>query len=244
MPQERLSKFLSSCGVAARRKCDELIQSGRVKVNDISILQPYYRIKIGNDKVTVDDRVITLSSCRMIYVALHKPSGYLSDLLSNRDLKVARSLLPLEGFLYPVGRLDYNSEGLMFFTNDGDFANRVMHPKYEIEREYLAKVKGLISDGDVVRIMKGLTIEGSSYRVVKIEFVRKSHTNSWYKIVLREGKNRMIRRIGEYIGHPVLKLKRVRIGSVKLGSLRPGDYRFLTDKERVDLVRVAKGRTS
>jgi 23S rRNA pseudouridine2605 synthase len=239
MPSERLSKYLSNSGIASRRKCDDIIKSGRVKVNDITVLEPFYRVLPNKDNVTVDNRTINTNN-KPLYIALYKPVQYLSDLVSEKNRKVTRTLIPIKTYLFPIGRLDYNSEGLMLFTNDGDFANRIMHPRYGVEKEYLAKFKGIISDDLLYEIKKGLLIENSIYRVDSIKFINSSFSNSWYNIILKEGKNRMIRKIGSKIKHPVLKLKRIRIGPVKLGNLKPGEFRLLTDKERNALLKSSQ----
>ncbi len=239
MPSERLSKYLSNSGIASRRKCDDIIKSGRVKVNDIIVLEPFYRVLPNKDNVTVDNRSINTNN-NPLYIALYKPVQYLSDLVSEKNRKVTRTLIPIKTYLFPIGRLDYNSEGLMLFTNDGDFANRIMHPRYGVEKEYLAKFKGIISDDLLYEIKKGLLIENSVYRVDSIKFINLSFSNSWYNIILKEGKNRMIRKIGSKIKHPVLKLKRIRIGPVKLGNLKPGEFRLLTDKERNTLLKSSQ----
>jgi len=239
MPSERLSKFLSNRGVASRRKCDEIIKLGHVKVNDIIVLEPFFRVLPNKDKVTVDNCSLNTRN-NLIYIALYKPVQYLSDLVSETNRKVTRTLIPIKTYLFPIGRLDYNSEGLMLFTNDGDFANRVMHPRYGVEKEYLAKFKGVISDDLLYEIRKGLLIEDSVYRVDSIKFINSSFSNSWYNIVLKEGKNRMIRKIGSKINHPALKIKRIRIGPVKLGDLKPGEFRLLTDKEKNILLKSSQ----
>jgi 23S rRNA pseudouridine2605 synthase len=239
MPSERLSKYLSNSGIASRRKCDDIIKSGRVKVNDITVLEPFYRVLPNKDNVTVDNRTLNTNN-NPLYIALYKPVQYLSDLVSEKNRKVTRTLIPIKTYLFPIGRLDYNSEGLMLFTNDGDFANRIMHPRYGVEKEYLAKFKGIISDDLLYEIRKGLLIENSLYRVDSIKFINLSFSNSWYNIILKEGKNRMIRKIGRKIKHPVLKLKRIRIGPVKLGNLKPGEFRLLTDKERNTLLKSSQ----
>ena len=239
MPSERLSKYLSNSGIASRRKCDDIIKSGRVKVNDFTVLEPFYRVLPNKDNVTVDNRTLNTNN-NPLYIALYKPVQYLSDLVSEKNRKVTRTLIPIKTYLFPIGRLDYNSEGLMLFTNDGDFANRIMHPRYGVEKEYLAKFKGIISDDLLYEIRKGLLIENSVYRVDSIKFINLSFSNSWYNIILKEGKNRMIRKIGSKIKHPVLKLKRIRIGPVKLGNLKPGEFRLLTDKERNTLLKSSQ----
>ncbi len=231
MPSERLSKFLSNSGIASRRKCDNIIKSGRVKVNNIIILEPFYKVLPDTDKVTIDNHIVK-PLLKTIYLALYKPLNIISDLVSEKSRHNARSLISIKTYLFPVGRLDYNSEGLILFTNDGNFANKIMHPKYGIEKEYLVKFKGVITDELLLKVRKGLLIEGSEYRVKSIIFIKTSFFNSWYRIILDEGKNRMIRKIGIKIKHPVLKLKRIRIGPVRLGNLKPGEYRALTDIEK------------
>lgn len=231
MPEERLSKFLAHCGIASRRKCDAIIASGRVTVNDIKTLEPFATVNPLKDRITVDGRLINTFQTPL-YIALYKPTQFLSDLAVQGDRNIARSLIRTKGYLFPVGRLDYNSEGLIFFTNDGDFAYKVTHPKFGIEKEYLVKFKGMLREDDLSQIAAGILIEGSMYRAEKIAFLRQSMSNSWYRILLHQGKNRMIRKIGDKIGHPALKIKRIRIGCVRLGDLKPGQYRNLTEKER------------
>jgi 23S rRNA pseudouridine2605 synthase len=232
MPSERLSKFLSNSGIASRRKCDTIIASGRVKVNNTVILEPFFKVIPTEDNITVDN-VKVIASNRSIYLAFYKPINVISDLTTDRDRQNARSLIPVTGYIFPVGRLDYNSEGLMLFTNDGDFASRIIHPKYNIEKEYLVKFKGLLSDQILIQIKHGLLIDGSVHKIKTISFIKTSFSNSWYRIILTEGKNRTIRKIGSKVKHPVLKIKRIRIGPVRLGNMKPGQCRPLKDKEKV-----------
>jgi 23S rRNA pseudouridine2605 synthase len=243
MPSERLSKFLSNSGIAARRKCDIIIVAGRVKVNNITVIEPFYKVLPETDKVTVDNCIVKPLS-KSIYLALYKPVNIISDLVSSKDRQNARSLISIKTYLFPVGRLDYNSEGLILFTNDGDFANKIMHPKYGIEKEYLVKFKGIISDDLLHKVQTGLLIEGSIYKIKSISFIKTSLHNSWYRIILDEGKNRMIRKIGSKIKHPVLKLKRIRIGTVRLDNLKPGEYRSLTNKEINYLLKLSESNNS
>jgi len=232
MPSERLSKFLSNSGIASRRKCDIIIESGRVKVNNIIILEPFYMVIPNEDIVTIDN-IKVIPSKRLIYMAFYKPINVISDLITEGNRQNARSLIPVSGYIFPVGRLDYNSEGLMLFTNDGDFASRITHPKYGIEKEYLVKFKGFLSDEILMQIKEGLLINGSVHKIKTISFLKTSFSNCWYRIILTEGKNRTIRKIGKKVKHPVLKLKRIRIGSVSLGNMKPGQCRPLNDKEKV-----------
>ena len=149
--------------------------------------------------------------------------GYISDLTDKRNRKLARALLNDEERLFPIGRLDYQSEGLMLFTNDGAFAQRVMHPRYEVEKEYLVKLKGKLDAEDMRNAMEGVLVAGVSYAFDQIRLVRAEKENSWYHITIHEGKNRMIRKVAEALSHPVIRLRRVRIGSVHLGRMLPGE---------------------
>jgi 23S rRNA pseudouridine2605 synthase len=227
---ERLSKFISRCGIASRRKSEEIILSGIVKVNDNIILEPQYNVDYTKDIVTIDNNIIKLSE-KNIYIALYKPIGYISDLKDVRGRKLARDLINFEGKLFPVGRLDYNSEGLIIFTNDGDLGNRIMHPRYGVEKEYLIKLKGVLSEDDILSIKKGVIIEGVPAHAISIAYVGPAFNNHWYTIILHEGRNRIIRKIGDVIGHRILKIKRIRIGHLKLGNLSSGSYRFLKERE-------------
>jgi 23S rRNA pseudouridine2605 synthase len=226
MAGERLSKFLARSGVASRRKAEHIIRSGKVSVNGTIVIDPYYEVSSPSDRVIVDGKILTPVT-RFYYIALYKPVGYLSDLADPRSRRLARSLIPLEDTLFPVGRLDYNSEGLMIFTNDGAFANRIMHPRYETEKEYLVKVSGKLDRNDIRRMTQGLRFQGQTYKAKSITTVRETTQNAWYTFIVTEGRNRMIRKLAEAVGHPVLKLKRVRIGDIRLGHLKPGEYRFI-----------------
>jgi len=227
---QRLSKFLSNSGIDSRRKSEEIIKAGRVLVNEIKVLEPQYRINPITDIVTFDNKTV-LSSKLKTYIALYKPVGYISDLKDVRGRKLARELINFDGKLFPVGRLDFNSEGLIIFTNDGDLGNKIMHPRYSVEKEYLVKLKGVLSDDDISSIKKGIMIEGVPARAINISYVSSAFNNHWYSIILHEGRNRIIRKIGDVVGHRILKIKRVRIGHLKLGSLSSGSYRFLKERE-------------
>lgn len=229
---ERLSKFLSHAGIASRRKSEEIVRSGRIKVNDIVIFEPYYQVNSIDDIVTVDNKTVNIVT-EKLYVALYKPIGYMSDLKDDRGRRLARDLMDVKDKIFPVGRLDYNSEGLIIFTNDGEFANKVMHPRYGVEKEYLVKLRGALDETDQMTVKKGVVIENEEYRFKAIRFLKSSVKNNWYKVIVDEGKNRMIRKVGANIGHPVLKLKRIRIGNIRIGDLKPGEYRFLSKKEIV-----------
>jgi 23S rRNA pseudouridine2605 synthase len=226
----RLSKFLANAGVASRRESDEIIKSGRVSVNKIAVVDPFHRVRPATDVVTVDNVQIE-HHIKLKYWALYKPVGYLSDLKDKRNRRLARTLVDSNERLFPVGRLDYQSEGLMLFTNDGRFAQRVMHPRYETEKEYLVKLKGKLDQAELQKTMQGLLIENVRYVFDLITLACIEREDGWYRITVHEGKNRMIRKVAEALSHPVLRLRRIRIGPVKLGSLKPGESRQITQKE-------------
>ena len=226
----RLSKFLAHAGVSSRRKADDIIRSGRVNLNNTVVLYPFVPVIPHKDVVSIDNKIIKYQVTHK-YIALYKPVGYLSDLKDKQNRKLARALLSDKERLYPVGRLDYQSEGLMLFTNDGVFAKLVMHPRYEVEKEYLVKLKGKLHPEDLDKLVDGVMIEGDRYAFDLIRPVRQEKQNAWYRVIIHEGKNRIIRKAMDAISYPVIKLRRVRIGPVLLGSMRPGEHRHLTPVE-------------
>ncbi len=232
MEEERLSKFIARSGFASRRKAEQIVRSGRVAVNGVIVKDPHRRILPGSDAVSVDNEQIGTGGAakKRYYVALYKPTGYLSDLADPRGRRLARQLIDLEAHLFPVGRLDYNSEGLMLFTNDGEFANSIMHPRYEVEKEYLVKLSGSLTKEELLRMTTGIPVEGQVYRVRSIVPFRQTPKNAWYRVTVVEGRNRMIRKMADAVHHPVLKLKRVRINGITLGAMRPGEYRLITPR--------------
>ncbi|OPY01285.1 MAG: Ribosomal large subunit pseudouridine synthase B [Syntrophorhabdus sp. PtaB.Bin047] len=226
---ESLVKFLARAGSFPRRQAEALIREGRIRVNEAPALSP--SLQVGpRDRVLLDGRPLSAENIK-VYIALNKPDGYMSDLRDVRGRKLARDLIKHDLRLFPVGRLDYHSEGLMIFTNDGDLANEVMHPRYNVTKEYLVKFKGLLTAEAVTRMKKGMLIEGELYQAEAVRLVRKAPANVWYSIIVNEGKNRMIRKMGAALGHPVLRLRRIRIGKLHLGDLNPGEYRHIEKNE-------------
>jgi len=226
MATERLSKFLAHSGIASRRKCEGIIRSGRVKVNGATVADPAHPVDRTGDLVLVDNRPLRppAASC---YIALYKPPGYLSDLadIEGKDRPLARRLIRLEMPLFPVGRLDYNSEGLMIFTNDGAFANLVTHPRYEVEKEYHLKLSGALTQEELKRALLGLSLDqGRVYGLKSIAPLRKTEKNTWYRLTVTEGKYHHIRKVAEALSHEVLRLRRVRIDGILLGTLKPGQW--------------------
>ncbi len=244
---ERLHKILAHAGVASRRKCEELILARRVQVNGVIVTELGTQVDPARDHIQVDGKPIQLET--PMYIVLHKPRGYLSDLDAERGKPLAIDLVPAGERLYAAGRLDVNSEGLLLLTNDGDLAHRITHPSYQHEKEYLALVEGLPTAEILARLHKGIWYEGDCLRADSVQLAQDlgaqgarqgwdtpRRNEYWLRIILHEGKKREIRHMCSAVGHPVKRLIRVRIGAVELGVLPVGQWRALSDGE----IRVLK----
>jgi 23S rRNA pseudouridine2605 synthase len=243
---DRLQKVLAHAGVASRRKAEELIQQGRVRVNGQLVTELGTQVDPVHDRVQVNGKVIHTE--RKTYVILHKPRGYLSDRDEEHPIPSALDLVPSPERLYAAGRLDVNSEGLLLLTNDGELANRVTHPRYEHEKEYLVLVEGVPTQETLNRLLSGVSYEGELLRADSVMVVHNlgraaleqhwkaaGQNESWARIVLHEGKKREIRHMCAAIGFPVKRLIRVRIGPIRLGDLPSGKWRELDYREVLDL---------
>lgn len=234
MALERVQKILASLGYGSRRSCEDLISAGRVKVNGKSI-------KLG-DKADVEVDTIELDNKKIkenvekIYIALSKPRKYLSVIDENDDRPNVRDIVGINKHLFPIGRLDFDSEGLILLTNDGALANQLTHPRYGHEKEYLVQVGSKPDEEQLTIWRRGVVLEdGYKTAPVKLDVISTSNDTAWLKIVMREGRKRQIREIGSRVGLPVFRIKRTRIGSIKLGRLKVGEWRYLTKQEISDL---------
>jgi pseudouridine synthase len=232
---ERLQKYMASCGVASRRKCEEIIAEGRVKVNGVTVREAGLKIQPGKDRVTVDGKEISPAN-KLVYIMLNKPVGYVSTV---RDQFMRPTVLDLvrgvKGRIYPVGRLDYDSEGLILLTNDGNFAYGLTHPRHKVDKTYIVVVQGSPSRKEIDRLRKGVEIDGrmTSPADIRVESIQGNKTT--FRVVIHEGRNRQVRRMFEAIGYAVVSLKRTGIGKLQLGTLAPGKWRSLEDREVKDL---------
>lgn len=231
----RINKFLSNSGLASRRKCDQLIEEGKVFVNGKQVTELGSQINEKKDKVTVEGKTITLPSS-FVYIKLNKPKGYVCTAQDEKGRKTIYDLIDSEERLFSIGRLDYDTEGLILLTNDGDFANKVAHPKFNIDKEYRVTVEGEIKESEMAVMRKGVVVDGQRMPSSIVNFI--SYENGYTKlsVIIDEGQNRQIRRMFEAIGKTIKLLKRVRIGQVRLGGLRRGDYKDLTEVELNSLV--------
>lgn len=228
----RLQKVLSQCGIASRRKSEELIERGAVKVNG-KVAKIGDKVNPKKDKISVHNKKITYSSKpKYRYIMLNKPRGYVTTLSDEMGRKCVADLIKDVGTrVYPVGRLDRDSEGMLIFTNDGDFANTVMHPKKNIYKVYRVTVRPSIEDEQIEAIENGLEIDGRKTAPAQVRVITKQEGRVVLEMVLHEGRNREIRKMCEKLGLEVARLKRTAIGQVKMGMLKQGDWRDLTAEE-------------
>jgi 23S rRNA pseudouridine2605 synthase len=232
---ERLQKLIAAAGVASRRHAEELIAAGRVTVNGEVIKELGTKADPEKDHIKVNGKLINpqLKSREKVYVLLNKPKGYLSSVSDPEGRPLVTELLPPSlGKVHPVGRLDFNTEGLLLLTNDGDFTNYVTAARNRVEKVYEVKVKGVPTDSGIERLRRGITLEdGTRTASAKIVKLHETQTNAWYEVLLHQGRNQQVRRMFETIGHSVLKLRRTRIGFLKDENLKPGYYRLLSPSE-------------
>lgn len=228
----RLQKMLADCGVASRRKSEELISAGKVKVNG-KIAQIGDKVDPYKDKVFVNGKRITAAAKpKFRYIMLHKPRGYVTTMNDELGRKcVAELVKDIDTRLFPVGRLDRESEGMLLMTNDGDFANKIMHPKKHVYKIYRVTVRPGITEDQIVALSVGMEIDGYKTAPAEVRVIQKQEGRAVLEILLHEGRNRQIRKMCEKLGVEVARLKRTAIGTVKLGMLQPGKWRDLTPDE-------------
>lgn len=235
---ERLEKVLSRAGIASRRHTAQMVKEGRVSVNGISVSEPGYRVS-PDDRVTLDGEPVG-SREAMAYFALHKPPGYVSTLRDPQGRPTISHLIKgVRERVYPVGRLDLESEGLMLLTNDGELAARLMHPRYQVIKTYHVNVLGTPGTSVLRRLMRGIDLEDGPAVPVEVKVLGRWAKGARLEMHLTEGKKREIRRMCQATGHPVVRLRRVAIGPVRLGDLPSGEYRSLGPKEVRELKEAA-----
>lgn len=228
--EERLQKYMASCGVASRRKCEELILSGKVTVNGVIINELGTKVVPGKDKVIYNGKEIKPEENK-VYILLNKPEGYITSVKDEKDRKTVIDLVKVNERIYPIGRLDYDSSGLIILTNDGDIYNKIIHPRVELTKKYIAVVSGEFKKNELEKFRNGIDIGGYVTAKAYIKLLKFEDNKSTVEIGIHEGKNRQIRRMCSALNHDVLALKRVAIGDIKLGTLKRGEYRNLTKEE-------------
>lgn len=237
----RLNKYLSMCGVASRRKADELITGGHVKINGVVSKELGLNIDSSKDRVEVSGRAVEPESKR--YVMLNKPMLYVTAIGEGQDSKktIDELIEDIPERVYPVGRLDYNVEGLLILTNDGELANMILHPRYELSKTYLARVKGRIDRTKCLRMSEGTELEDGPARPDNIKIIKSEDATSTLEITFHEGRNHLVKRFFSGFGNPVLHLKRISVGPIRLGALPRGKWRNLKDSELIALREAVEG---
>lgn len=236
--KERLQKVIAQSGLTSRRKAEQLILDGKVKVNGRLVTTLGVKV-LPSDEVTVDE--IPLEKEKNVYYILYKPRGYITAVSDDRGRDTVIDLMnDVSERIFPIGRLDYHSSGILLLTNDGDLAHRLMHPKFQVSKQYIVKIDGIIPKEKQSLLVEGVKDKSDILKVshYKIKQVDRKKKNMILELTLHEGKNRHIRRLFESLGYPVLKLKREKYGFLSLGNLQPGEYRPLTKKEVHDLANL------
>jgi len=238
---ERLQKYLARAGIDSRRRCEELILQGYVRVNNSVISKLGIKINPQKDIIEVKGKLVKfIEKKKYTYILLNKPKGFITSLHDPYNRPTILELLKdIKERIYPIGRLDFNSEGLLILTDDGELTYALTHPSKEIEKTYIVKVKGVPSLKKLNILSKGIILE-NNYKILpcNIHMLKTISDNATLKIKLREGKKRQIRRMCEYIGHPVLKLRRIQIGSIRLKGVKSGEYRHLNKQEIGSLKKI------
>lgn len=235
----RINKYLALCGIGSRRKVEQFVLDGQIKVNGKVVLELSTDINTKKDKVTYLDNEVKLPN-EYVYYKFNKPKGYICSANDEKGRKTIYDIVQVDKRVFSVGRLDYNSEGLLILTNDGDFANKLTHPKNHIEKEYIVTIEGQITEGELAVIRAGVVENGVRMPSAKVVLLEYKNKLSRMSVIIDEGQNRQIRRMFEAIGKNVVLLKRVAIGGLKLGGLQRGKYRPLTDKELYSIFGVKK----
>lgn len=233
---ERLQKALARAGVASRRAAEQMIVEGRVRVNDVVVRELGTKVDPARDQVRVDGRpvqVMPAEAQEKVYFLLNKPTGFLTTTKDDRGRRTVMDLVRAASAarIYPVGRLDYDAEGALLLTNDGELANLLTHPRYHVPKTYNAKVKGLPKEADLDKLRRGIFLEDGPTKPAHVEIIQRVRVNTWVEITVTEGRNRLIKRMFWRIQHPVLKLVRTKFGALDTEGLRVGEYRELEPKE-------------
>ena len=227
----RINKFISECGVCSRRKAEEYIKSGLVRINGVVVDKLATDVDVTKDKVTISNQEISLTDS-YVYYMLNKPKGYICSMSDDRNRKSIVDLLgDIDRRVFPVGRLDYDSEGLIFLTNDGELTYKLTHPKFGIEKKYIVKVVGSMKESELAVLRAGVVVNNVRYSKCKVKLLSFENNVSKLEVTLTEGKNREIRKMFDAIGKEVIFLKRTQMAGIKLGGLKRGEIRRLKENE-------------
>ena len=234
--EERLQKYLASCGVASRRACEEIIKAGRVAVNGQTVTEMGFKVTVGVDKVSVDGKDINPEE-ELVYLMLNKPEGYVTTASDPQGRPTVLDLVAeVPQRVFPVGRLDVDTEGLLLLTNDGELAYRLTHPKFAVTKVYHALVTGKPSEDKLNRMRNGLKLDDGMTKPCTVEVIRRYNHKTLLEITISEGRNRQVRRMCRAIGNPIIELERVKLENIELSGVKRGQYRSLTLEELAPLM--------
>jgi pseudouridine synthase len=241
--QERIQKVLARCNVASRRKVEEMILEGRIRVNGKKVIELGTCIDPEIDKVHVNGNLVNILpefEQEKMYILLHKPPNVVTSMKDNFDRKTVIDLMPqYKGIrLFPIGRLDYDAQGALLLTNDGETAQKIMHPKYKCKKTYLVKVKGTPKADDIEKLKRGIYLEDGPTGKSEIEFHRATKNNTWLRVSLTQGKYHQIKRMFFRIENPVMRILRIEVAGIPLGNLEVGEHRQLNKKEILHITQV------
>ena len=242
---ERIQKILAKAGIASRREAERMVTEGRVTVNGKVVNKLGFKADSSKDYIKVDGKKLGRFEPKVVLL-LNKPTGFISTVKDPKGRPTAIDLIKdIKWRVYPVGRLDFDAQGLLLLSNDGDLTHFLSHPKFSIPRTYLVKVRGVPEEERLTRLKRGVMLEDGKARAVSAQILRQRGKNTWIQVVVTEGRNHLVKRMFSAIGHPVLKLQRVGFGPIQLGSLPIGQYRYLTSGEvmKLKLLSSEKGRT-
>ena len=229
----KLQKAIANAGLSSRREAEELIKKGLVKVNGKIVNEPYMEVDIEKDSINVDGKRLKKPQS-YVYILMNKPTNCVTTTSDEMGRETVIDLLKQKhrrGKLYPVGRLDFKSEGVIILTNDGDLTNSLIHPKFKVPKVYHCKVQGLFSDKMLNKVKNGIRMKDGTLHFQKIGIIKTTGKNSWIEVIIHEGRNRILRRAFEHVRFPILKLKRISFAGMTAKGLKPGEYRFLDGKE-------------
>ncbi len=238
--EERIQKIIARCGIASRRAAEQMMRDGRVSVNGVITTQPGMKADASCDKIRVDGGLISGDAVSQVYLMLNKPKGYVVTLNDPQGRPIVTDLLRgVPERVFPVGRLDYDSEGLLLMSNDGNFSHMVQHPAFKVPKTYMVKVKGNLTKNDIEVIRKGAMLEDGSFKPIWAAMEKSNKKSCWVELTIIEGRNRIIRRFFDSTDHPVARLIRTAIGDISLGDLRTGEYRYMQKKEVKGLIELS-----
>lgn len=238
--KERLQKIIANAGITSRRDAEHMIVDGRVTVNHITVSQLGAKADIEEDEIRVDGKLL-FPEVSKIYLMLNKPKGYVTTLNDPQKRSIVTDLLSgVSERVFPVGRLDYDSEGLLLMTNDGDFSQKLQHPRFGISKTYEVKIEGSMTNHDFQSLLKGIKLDDGRFRPDNVQIIKKNPLSTWLALTISEGRNRLIRRGFMELGYSVARLIRTSISDLKLGNLKTGMYRYLTKEEVKKLLSLSK----